>query len=135
MVEECEYGEHASVVLVVRADAELSEDARDVCLDGAFREPEPAGDASVGAALRNQREHLAFPWSESGQMVGRAEWAEQQRDDLWVECGAALRDAGEGVEELVDVEDPVLEQIAEASRADQLDRVLRFDVLREKHDP
>jgi hypothetical protein len=27
-------GEHAAVVFVVRADAELGEDARDVCLDG-----------------------------------------------------------------------------------------------------
>ena len=110
MVEECEYGEHASVVLVVRADAELSEDARDVCLDGAFREPEPAGDASVGAALRNQREHL----TSRSRGVRAARWSvarsglSSERDDLWVDAGAALRDAGEGVEELVDVEDPQL---------------------------
>ena len=46
-----------------------------------------------------------------------------------------LRDAEQRVEELVDVEDAVLEQIAEAPGADQLDRVLRFDVLGEQHDP
>src|SRR6266545_3662107 len=77
VVEECEHGEDASVVFFVGADAEFGEDAGDVCLDGAFGEPEPARDATVGAALGHEREHLALPWRERGQLVGRAERAQE----------------------------------------------------------
>src|SRR6266498_4868617 len=106
-----------------------------MCLDGPFGQPEPARDAAVGAALRHEREHLALPWGKRGQLIGRAERAQEQRDDLRVECRSAVRDAAERVEEVVDVEDAVFEQIAEASGADELDRVLRLDVLGEQHDP
>ncbi len=122
------------MVFFVSADTEFGEDAGDVCLDGPFGQPEPARDAAVGAALRHEREHLALPWGKRGQLIGRAERAQEQRDDLRVECRAAIRDAAERVEEVVDVEDAVLEQKAEASGADELDRVLCLDVLGEQHD-
>jgi len=114
VIEECEHAEDASMVFFVSTDAELGEDARDVPLDGAFGEPEPACDAPVGAALRHEREYLALPRGELGQLVGRAERAQKQRDDLRVERRAAVGDAAERVEELVDVENTVLEQVAEA---------------------
>lgn len=67
--------------------------------------------------------------------AGAPRWTEQSGDDLRVECRAAVCDTTERVEELVDVEDAVFQQVAEASRADQFDRVVRFDVLGEEHDP
>ncbi len=60
--------------------------------------------------------------------------AEQRRDHLGVEGGAARGDPAQRVEEVVDVEDPVLEQVAEAAPGDQLDRVPGLDVLGEQHD-
>ncbi len=58
-----------------------------------------------------------------------------RRDDFGVEGGTARRDALQGVEEVVDVEHAVLEQVAEGSRADEVDRVRGLDVLGEQQDP
>ena len=59
--------------------------------------------------------------------------AEQLRDDLGVERGAALADAPHRVHEPLDVGDAVLEQVADALGAvrEQLERVPLLDVLRQ----
>ena len=44
-------------------------------------------------------------------------------------------DAPQGVQEVVDVEDAVLEQVAEGAGADEVDRVRGLDVLGEQQDP
>ena len=62
---------------------------------------------------------------------------EQLRDDLRIERGAAGRDAPHGVDEVVDVHDPVLQQVADATAAvgEQLRRVGLLDVLRDDQHP
>ena len=59
--------------------------------------------------------------------------SDEQRDDSRIEGGAALADAAHGGRELADVRDAVLEQVADSFCAlgEQVERVLRFDVLRE----
>jgi hypothetical protein len=59
--------------------------------------------------------------------------AEHPAHHFGVEHGAAAGHAPERVRELVEVGDPVLEQVADAARvvADQLERVGRLDVLAE----
>jgi hypothetical protein len=59
--------------------------------------------------------------------------AEQRPDDLRVEHGAALRDAGDGLEEVADVGDAVFQQVAHARRGpgEQLGRGPGLDVLGE----
>ena len=68
----------------------------------------------------------------SSSALHRARRADQRRDDLRVERRAAVGDAARGVEEVVDVEHPVLEQVAEAAAGgDELDDVAGLDVLGE----
>src|SRR5262249_31081168 len=62
--------------------------------------------------------------------------ADQGRDDLRVDYGAPGRDAADGADEVVDVEDAVLEQVTDALGlfGEQLHGVRRLDVLREDED-
>ena len=78
-------------------------------------------------------EHLALTRRQRLQRVLAAAAAEQQRDDLGVERGAAAGDAAHGVGEGVHVGDAVLEQVAGALRRlrQQLERVGLLDVLGE----
>ena len=68
----------------------------------------------------------------------RAAAAEQLRDDLRVERGAARADAAHGLDEVVDVHHAVLQQVADAARraraGEQLGRVGALDVLRDDED-
>jgi hypothetical protein len=84
-----------------------------VLLHGAFRDDKRFCDGVVRAAFGHQAEHLALARRDARQRVGSALAAQQPRDDLRVECGAAVRDAADRVHEPVDVADPVLEQVAE----------------------
>ena len=52
------------------ADPELHQDPGNVGLDGALTDEEPSGDLCVRAALRHQREHLAFPLGQRVQPTG-----------------------------------------------------------------
>src|SRR5690242_2386000 len=80
-----EHREHAPVILLVRRQAELHEDARDVLLDRTKRDDEALGDRLVGAALRHQLEHLALARRELRHRVLAAAAAHQPSDDLRVE--------------------------------------------------
>jgi len=57
-------------------------------------------------------------------------------DDLGIERGAAGRDTGDRVDELADVGDPVLEQVADSAgtRPEQVGGVAGPDVLGEHQD-
>ena len=57
-------------------------------------------------------------------------------DDLGVERGPAAGDPPQGVHELADVDDPVLEEVADAARpvGEELGRVLPLDVLAQDED-
>ena len=87
-------------------------------LDGLRRQPEPLRDAGVRSSLCHQAEHLALARGEIGQRVLRLGGGDQARDDLGIERRAATGDALGGFEEVVHVEDPVLQQIAECAGAE-----------------
>ena len=86
------------------------------CWPRAFDRPagddEGGRDAGVGAALGHQGQHFALARGQRGQLLGVAAGAEELADHLGVEGGAAGGDPGQGVDELGDVGDPVLEQVA-----------------------
>ena len=60
--------------------------------------------------------------------------ADQPRHHLRVERRPAGGHPSQCVEKVIDVEDAVLEQVAEPSTGHQLDRVPGLDVLRQQHD-
>ena len=84
-------------------------------LDRPLGDDEPRGDRGVRAALGHQREHLALARAEPVERVAAAGAGEELADDLGVERRAAVGDAVDGVEEVADVGDAVLEQVADAA--------------------
>jgi len=118
-------------LLVVWRQVELHEDAGDVLLDRAGGDHQRLGDAGVGPALRHEAEHLAFLGGEPGQRVGVPAAGEQLPYDLGVECGSARGDAPGRLDELVDVGDAVLEQVADGPgvAGEQFGRVPLLDEL------
>ena len=72
--------------------------------------------ARVRAALGHQAEHLALARGQVVERVAAPGAGEELRDDLRVDHGAAGGDAVDGVEEVADVGDAVLEQVADAAR-------------------
>src|SRR4051812_10370381 len=89
----------------------------------------PPRDATVRQSLGHQRQHLALAPRQRSQRVLLA--ADQRGDDLRVECRPAGGDARGRVEEVRDVEDAVLEQVAEAALGGEPDGARQLDVLRE----
>src|SRR4051794_29799388 len=132
-----EDGEDAAIVVLVRRQAELGEDGRDVLLHAALAELELVADRLVRAALGDQAQHLALARAERGQRSGLAAARQQPGDDLGVEGGAACRYAPQRVGELLAVADAVLEQVSEPLGAlgQQPCRGSGLDVLGEDHDP
>ena len=98
-------------------------------------EHELRGDGGVRTPLGHEPEHLELARRED---VERAACAarEELGDHLRVERGAAGGDAAHGADEVVDVHDPVLEQVAEPTAAvgEELGRVRVLDVLRDDED-
>ncbi len=115
-------------------EAELLEDGGDVLLDGADADDEALGDGGVGAALRHQLEDLALARGQRRQRVGAAH--QQLAHDLRVEHRAAGRDSGDGVAQLVEGGDAVLEEVAGAALAarEELLCIGALDVLAEEED-
>src|SRR5262249_57761100 len=92
--------------------------------------------AAVGEPFRNQSEHFALSWRE---LVERARLScaiEELCCKSWVDDGLACGDTFERGDELLDVEDALLEEIARATAAafEQLQRVVGLDVLGEHED-
>src|SRR6185503_1060097 len=135
-VEEREDGEHAAVVGVRRRQPELAEDVRDVLLDRALGDDEAVGDGVVRAALGHQPDDLSLARRELVEHAALAAAAEQLRDRLRVHRRPALGDAADRVDELADVGDAVLEQVADTAAAvgQQLGGERPLDVLREHED-
>src|SRR5947208_7557351 len=104
-----EHGQHTAVVGLRGRQAELHEDVRNVLLDRAVGDHERLRDRAVRAALRHQPEHVALTWRELVERRPRAAAAEQLRDRLWVECGAALGHAANRIDEVARVRDALLE--------------------------
>ena len=68
----------------------------------------------VGLALGHRAEHVALARAQAVDGARRPAAAQHAADDLGVERAAARRDAGDRVDERVDVADALLEQVADA---------------------
>ena len=86
------------------------------------------------ASFGDERQHLSLAGGQRRQrIVAAPAHAEQLRDDLGIQCRATVADATQRVQEIVDIQHPVLEQVAESAGGDQVDGVPALDVLREQH--
>ena len=94
------------------------------------------GDPDVRPALGHRREDLALARREARQRVVGAVADHELGDDLRVERRAAAGDPPQGVHELADVADAVLQQVADAAGpvGEELRRVLPLDVLAQDED-
>src|SRR5512133_2094714 len=131
--EEPQDGEDAAMVLGRRGQPELGEDAGHVLLHRPRRDEEPLADRLVRAALRHELENLALAGRKLLDRVISTAAADALGDHQRVERGPALGHAPDGLRELVDLRDPILEQVAEPLGAvrQQLDRIRVRDVLGE----
>src|SRR5699024_5770335 len=134
--EECEDGEDSAVVRGVGGEAELREQRADVLLNGSGAEVEDSGDRGVGLALGHELEDFELTWAQGRQPVVLPGPDEDLGHDLGVEHGAAACDLVDGVEEVLDIGDSVLEQVAESAGVlgDEFGGVLLFHVLAEHDD-
>jgi hypothetical protein len=123
------------VVVFRLGQIELGEDVPDVLLDRSLGEPELTGDAGVRATFGHQRKHLAFARREIRQRVFTAPNLHQGLDEPWVDDRSTCRDPPKRLDELVHVDDPTLEQVADPlARREEVCRMLDLDVSREDED-
>src|SRR6266508_1720435 len=127
-----EYGADAPVVGGGGGETELADDVADVGLDRVRCDQEPFRDAAIGQPLGHERQDLAF----SG--CGLIEWAalpgvaDQLGDKARIDDDLARGDAFESGDEVVDVEYPVLQQVAHppAVALEKPEGVLGLDIAR-----
>lgn len=115
---------------------EFGEDVVDVFADGFVSDVEALGDGGVGAAFGHFGQDFAFAWGELGQRAALVLTCQELGDDGGVHGGAACGHALDGFDELADVEDAVLEEVADTAGVvgEQFAGVELFDVLGEHKD-
>src|SRR5215470_814313 len=121
-----------AVFVGVGVEGELGEDGVDVGFHGTYAQVQPGGDTGVGQPFGHQRQHSAFPFGQDRQRVlGAGGAADKLRDDGRIHGGTTSGDAAYRVEEVVDLQDPVLEEIAQPGGAglEQVHRGGGLDVL------
>jgi hypothetical protein len=130
--EQRKHREHAAVVVLGVLEPERLEDRLDVAFDRPRAEVELLGDRPVRAAFGDQRQHAELALAEVVEHRAAAS-RNEAADDARIECRSPGGDAFDGVDELGDVADAVLEQVAHAGRvaADELEQVRRLEVLRQ----
>ena len=91
------------------------------------------GDPAVGQPFDHQRQHVALAGGEAFERAGAAPAAHHPRDHLGVQRRPARGHLAHRAEEVVEVGDAILEQVADALRvvAEQLQRVALGQVLGE----
>jgi hypothetical protein len=116
-------------------ETQLAQNAAHVLLHRPLRDPQPTGNAGVGAPLRHQRRHLTLPRAEHRQRViapaGRHQLLHQRR----IHHRTTLGDPLQRLNELHHVGDPAFEQVANPPAAgQQLHRVLDLGMRRQDQD-
>src|SRR5882724_1120920 len=121
------------MVVRSRSEPELGKDVVHVGFDRLGAEHELVADAPIRPPFSHQGQHLPFARRQLLQRILHAATAEELRDDLRVDRCPPATDTPDGLEEIVDLDHPVLQQVAKSFRAlaEELHGVLRLDHLRE----
>ena len=114
---------------------ELHHDAVHVLLDGALGDEEPSPDARVRVSLRHQRKQLALTAGEVSECVTDVSRADELLNERGIDDRATAADPGHSVEEVVQVTDAALQEIAAAAAGcEHCHRLGDFDVCRQDQD-
>src|SRR3954447_23344749 len=131
-VEERDHREHPAVVVAGLGQLKLRQDAVHVLLNGSLRDPEAPADAGIGAPLGHQREHVALATGELFERILDIPRRHEFLNQRGVDDRSATTYSSYGVEELVDIGDATLEQLAGAAAArKQRHRMLHLHVCGE----
>src|SRR3954454_6881542 len=95
---------------------QLVHDPGDVALDRAQVDDQVGGDRGVRTALGHQFQHLPLACAEPVEHICETGVTHQVGDHGRVEHGAAGKDRVHRLDQHVDIDDPVLEQVAEPLR-------------------
>lgn len=119
-----------------RGEVELREDARHVLFDGAQCDEHPVRDRLIRATLGDQLHHLSLARGERIEGIIGTSPSEELAHDVGVERRASFTHAAYSRGELLEIRDPVLQQVTDAVRAvfEQPDRICGLDVLGEDED-
>jgi hypothetical protein len=129
-----EDGEDPPIGVLTIGNVELEQQPPNMGFDGPFAEDQPFGDTSVRHPLRHQPEHFVLTLGELGEAVLAGLAVEQRGDHLRVERRASVGDSCDGIEEVRNLQHPVLQQITKSTETGKLHAVRRLDVLREQED-
>src|SRR5262245_23664689 len=111
-----QHREYPAMVVRLGEQVELGQNAADVAVDGALVEHELSPARGVRAALGHQGEHLVLPCGEGLDLVASRSPPEQVAHDVGVEHGAAVGHPVNRIDQCRDVDDMVLQQVAEPLR-------------------
>jgi signal transduction histidine kinase len=123
-------------MIVPRArEVELHENAAHVLLDGSRGDEERACDAGIRTTLGHQRENFALPGAEDVERVAHVAGGDELAHEHGIDDRTAAYDPLERVDEVVDVGDATLQDVA-ATRAagEEVGRLLDVDVCGQQHD-
>src|SRR5215210_1876910 len=131
-----QYGKDAARLCPGRGKIQFAEDRRHMPFDRTKGDHQPVGDALVRPALGHQAEDFALARRQLSDRIVASTLPEQRRDDDGVARRTAGGDPFPCGEEVLDVVDPVLEQITHTLGrvSEQPHREPKLDVLREDED-
>src|SRR3954468_13961522 len=134
-VQEPDRREHTAVIVIALGQRELHHDAVHVSLDRALCDPESSCDPGVRASLGHQREHLALARRQLFERITHFPRRNELLNKQWVNDRSTTAYASNGVEKLVKLGDPALEQIAApAAACQQRHRLRHLHVRRQEQD-
>ncbi len=127
-------GKYAPMRGVGVLDVEFGEQMAHMRLDGPGAQREPFGDTRIGEPLGHEGEDVAFALGQQRKFPAAVSGADHGRDYLGIEGRSAVGYPLGRFDELVDLEDAVLEEIAEAWPGHEVGGVRGLDVLGEQQD-
>ena len=134
-LKERDHGEHPAMIVDGLRERQLAQDAADMLMDGAFADPQLAGDPGVRAALGHKLEDLALARREVAKRILDSPSGDELLHQPRVDDRTTVGDPLKRLKKVVHLGDPALQQIADpAPLGEQADRAMDLDMRGEHED-
>ena len=134
-MEERDNREHAAMIIRGLRERQLAQDAADMLMDGAFADPELAGDTGVRPALGHELEDFALARREVAKGISDSPGGDDFLNQPRVDDGTAVGDPLERLKKVAHLGDPALQQVADlAPLGEQAHRAVDLDMRGEHED-